>query len=66
VCISGEKVGLNPSSEIQQVLAILAMAVAASPLSLGEVGPPPKITRTRNNLLPSARYVRDGCCMLTV
>jgi hypothetical protein len=39
----GEKVGLTPSSETQQVLAI--PATAASPSSLGEAGPPPKKAR---------------------
>jgi hypothetical protein len=64
VCTSGEKVGVAPSFEIQQVLVILASAMTASPSSLEEVGPPPKKDLTRNCLSRSARYVRDTCCML--
>jgi hypothetical protein len=36
MCTSGEKVGLTPSSMIQQVLAISTAAAAASPSSLRE------------------------------
>jgi hypothetical protein len=64
LCTSGEKVGLTPPSENQQVQVI--PAVATSPSSLKEARPPPKKARTKNYLPLSARYVQDECCMLIV
>jgi hypothetical protein len=42
VCTSGDKVGLTPSSKIQQVLEILVVATMICPSSLTEVGPLPR------------------------
>jgi hypothetical protein len=59
-------VGLTHPSEIQQVLVTPFAVAMASPMSLGEVEPPPKKARTRNGLLSSTQYVCGGCCMLIV
>jgi hypothetical protein len=50
VCISGEKVGLTPSFEIQMVLVIPVAAAVSSPSSLTEARPRPKKAHTRNSL----------------
>jgi hypothetical protein len=60
-------VGPTPPSEIEQVLATsAAVAIAASPSSLGGAGPLPKKARTKNYLPPIVRYVHEGCCMILV
>jgi hypothetical protein len=54
VGISGEKVGLTPCPEIQQVLEALATVAATSLTSFGEAGPPIKRVHTKGCLSPSA------------
>jgi hypothetical protein len=61
VCTSGEKVGLTPHSEIQQVLVTSVTVAATSPSSLEEARPPLKKVRTKNYLTSSAQYVYVGC-----
>jgi hypothetical protein len=66
VCISVQKVGLTPPSEIQQVLATPTVTVVTFPSRLGEARPYSKKAHTKNCLSPSALYVHEGCYMLIV